>query len=563
MFDRDGGSNQTVVGTLARRGGSDTLEAEVCDLVHARPKRCVRTVLAGSLLFGGALTALVISEAQPASAAEVIQTIPVGSLPVSVSSDGTHVWVANEGAETVTELKASTGSIVRTITIPETGYAPDAISSDGTHVWVTSGGISYQDVTELNASNGSIVQTIELGYVPVAVSSDGTHVWLTSGGLVTELNASTGSIVQTIHVMNNAIAISSDGTNVWIANRFQTVTQLNASTGSVVRTVTVGTSPADVSTDGTHAWVTTDNTLDELNASTGVIGQTIFAGNGPEGVSSDGTHVWVADSSDNAVSELDASTGIVVQTIPVGSDPVAVSSDGTHAWVVNNGGNSVSEIGIKDTPTTPTISNLPGSGFVGSGFTATVSTTGDGGRSVTSSTTGVCTASGLVISYIGAGTCTLTAHVAAGTNYTAADGSPQSLTIYTLVKSVKCSSFTGLIGETGTFSHCGDRANTGGSGTMPLDSTTGGTITWASPPGAQGTTSISFTLTAVGGSGQPTDEHEPESCPTGSQEDELAGTVQADTGKGVSIPVGGTVTAEVCQQGESFSLEPGTRFVLR
>ena len=30
-----------------------------------------------------------------ASAAAVVNTIPVGSEPVGVSSDGTHVWVAN------------------------------------------------------------------------------------------------------------------------------------------------------------------------------------------------------------------------------------------------------------------------------------------------------------------------------------------------------------------------------------------------------------------------------------------------------------------------------------
>ena len=81
------------------------------------------------------------------------------------------------------------------------------------------------------------------------------------------------------------------------------------------------------------------------------------------------------------------------------------------------------------TPTAPVISNLPASGVIGGGFTATVSTTGDGTKSITSSTTGVCTASGLAVSFVGLGTCTLTAHVAAGLNYAAADGSPQSFTV--------------------------------------------------------------------------------------------------------------------------------------
>ena len=50
---------------------------------------------------------------------------------------------------------------------------------------------------------------------------------------------------------------------------------------------------------------------------------------------------------------------------------------------------------------TPSISNLPASGVVGGGFTATVATTGDGTKSVTSNSTSVCTADGLTVSYVG------------------------------------------------------------------------------------------------------------------------------------------------------------------
>ena len=54
-----------------------------------------------------------------------------------MSSDGTHVWVANFGGNSVTEINASTGAVVRTIAV---GSRPDGVSSDGTHVWVANGG---------------------------------------------------------------------------------------------------------------------------------------------------------------------------------------------------------------------------------------------------------------------------------------------------------------------------------------------------------------------------------------------------------------------------------------
>ncbi len=83
------------------------------------------------------------------------------------------------------------------------------------------------------------------------------------------------------------------------------------------------------------------------------------------------------------------------------------------------------------TPTTPSISNLPASGTFGGSFVASVATNGDGTPSVTSNNTSVCTVGvdGFTVTYVGVGTCSLTAHVAAGTNYLAADGSPQTFTV--------------------------------------------------------------------------------------------------------------------------------------
>ena len=84
------------------------------------------------------------------------------------------------------------------------------------------------------------------------------------------------------------------------------------------------------------------------------------------------------------------------------------------------------------TPTVPTITNIPSDAIwsSGGGFTATLgSTDSDGTQSVTSSTPDVCTASDLAVTYVTAGTCTLTAQTAESTDYAAASGSPQTFTI--------------------------------------------------------------------------------------------------------------------------------------
>ena len=349
-----------------------------------RFRSALRTALAGTLLLGVALTAAVIIGASPASATTVVQTIGVGNIPDAVSSDGTHVWVANDADSTVTELDASTGAVVQTIGV---GSGPDAVSSDGTHVWVA----NYPDntVTELDASTGAVVQTIGVGYHPDAVSSDGTHVWVANygGNTVTELDASTGAVVQTIGVGTNP--------NRRLLGRHPRLGgELRRLHGDRARRLDRGGRPdhrrglpiptPSPRTGPTSGWRTTATApVTELDASTGAVVQTIGVGTAPYGVSSDGTHVWVANYDDNSVTELDASTGAVVQTIDVGNHPDAVSSDGTHVWVANLGDNTVSELA----PFQITTTSL-GSGTASTPYSATVSTTGGTGPYTWSTTAG-------------------------------------------------------------------------------------------------------------------------------------------------------------------------------
>jgi YVTN family beta-propeller protein len=178
-----------------------------------------------------------------ASAAAVVKTIPVGSEPGAVSSDGTHVWVANSGGGTVSEIDASTGTVVDTIPV---GTDPVAVSSDGTHVWVANEGTyTYGTpnpvngtVSEIDASTGTVVNTIPAGSDPSGVSSDGTHVWVENDGGFSEIDASTGTVVNTIPVGSGIHAeffgVSSDGTHVWVTNAGGIVSEIQIGSASTL-----------------------------------------------------------------------------------------------------------------------------------------------------------------------------------------------------------------------------------------------------------------------------------------------------------------------------------------
>ncbi len=255
-----------------------------------------------------------------------------------ISASGSDVWISDWVDSTVVEYN-NMDEYVGTTTVGN-GNNPYAISSDGTHVWVADEG-GFGDggntVTELDASDGSLVQTIPVGSTPDAVSSDGTHVWVANSGddTVTELGASDGSLLQTIPVGESPAGISSDGTHVWVSDEGDdAVTELDASDGSVVQTIPVGRAPGAITSDGTHVWVGSEDEVIELDASNGSVVRTIPVALGADSVSSNGVHVWLGG---NGVTELKASTGSLVAVIETPAvDPSAfVSSLGANVWIAN------------------------------------------------------------------------------------------------------------------------------------------------------------------------------------------------------------------------------------
>jgi DNA-binding beta-propeller fold protein YncE len=143
----------------------------------------------------------------------------------------------------VTELSASTGAYVSYLGEEQYGFSSaDAVSSDGTHVWVANDGNSV--VTEIDASTAALVAGVSDDISdPLAVSSDGTDVWVVNAGnTVAEISATTGKAIALLsssaYVFSHPLAISADGTDVWVANSTgNSVTEIDAATRAIVRVI--------------------------------------------------------------------------------------------------------------------------------------------------------------------------------------------------------------------------------------------------------------------------------------------------------------------------------------
>ena len=175
---------------------------------------------AGAVRLTGVLVAAVAMAAccvgvSSAAAEKASARSPSAGTPDGVSSDGAHVWVANVSEDTVSEIEASSGTVIRTIPVgsprwrvfgwsPRLGREParrygqrDRSVERHRHphdprrratplaclrMEPTSGSrtAAKSTVSEIEASSGTVIRTIPVGNHPHGVSSDGTHVWVTN-----------------------------------------------------------------------------------------------------------------------------------------------------------------------------------------------------------------------------------------------------------------------------------------------------------------------------------------------------------------------------------------------
>ena len=361
-------------------------------------------------------------------------------------------------------LKVSGGTISVLVTPAQIGSLWTSLGNGGiAAAWgvrAAGGNVYFSDVVD-----NVVDQVSSSGGSPVAVAGNGREGYSGNGGLATaaELYDPTG------------LYVDASG-NLFIADSKNAVIR-KVNTSGVISTF-AGTGTAGSTGNGGLA------TGAELNKPFGVVEDA--SGN-----------VYIADYVGACVREVntngDMSTYAGTCGTPgvtkEGGAPSSVLFEGPSQVVFDPSGNLyINDYGAEQidevagaqstllTPSTPTISNLPAGGTVGGTFTATVATTSNGTTSVTSNSTTVCTASGLAVTLVGAGTCSLTAQVAASSTYSAATGTPQTVPVVGATLSTP---------STPTISN------------LPAGGTVGGTFTATVATTSNGTTSVTSNSTTV------------------------------------------------------------------
>ena len=240
--------------------------------------------------------------------ATVLGLTTVGIDPQLLRSDGADIWVANQGGNSVSRVRASDGKRLETWTGATSAYGVLVAMGRILVTGQTSPGNLYR-IDPTQPAGAVTTVSSNLGLSPEGLAFDGVRVW-------------------TANLAGSVSIVTPGATIPW-----------------TVTTVTSGFSGlAGALYDGATIWITDESagTLLKLD-SAGVVLQTVTVGQDPENPVFDGTSIWVPNYGSNSVSVVRASSGAVLRTLTGGlTNPFSAAFDGERVAITNSGGDSVS-----------------------------------------------------------------------------------------------------------------------------------------------------------------------------------------------------------------------------
>lgn len=233
---------------------------------------------------------------------------------------------------TVYVVDGATNTVIDTIVAAApTGIA---VNPSGTQIYVASDGA--QTVTVIDTATHAITATFPWGDSGVAINRTGTRAYSTFGsspGRVQVIDAVNQKQIGFIEVRNVAfgIAVHPNGTLAYVTNNASnSVSVIDTVQNKVIGSIRVGLSPAGiaVSSAGDRAYVANfaDNTVSVINLASNVVIDNITVETAPVWIAltPHGTSAYVANYGSNTVSVIDTASDSVIDSIAVGTNPTSV-----------------------------------------------------------------------------------------------------------------------------------------------------------------------------------------------------------------------------------------------
>jgi YVTN family beta-propeller protein len=279
----------------------------------------------------------------------VVDDIPLGGRPSSITAGAGAVWVSDYDDGTVVRIDLRTHR-TRAIAVP---LEPRSVAVADGVVWVTDGAKLVQlDARYLNVKGQTRLRQDTPGFArtsgsPGAVASGTAGLWAAHGvSAVSHLDLVSGRATRTVTLADVPLGLAVADDSVWVAAPpTSRVISLDPTTGSITGSVRVdnlsygaagGYVNASIAVDSSSVWAPSGRTVTRIDRLSLATIKKIHTSESTIGVAVGLGSVWVANNLEGTVSRIDPRTNRVVDTIKVGGNPTWIAVTADRVWVTVN-----------------------------------------------------------------------------------------------------------------------------------------------------------------------------------------------------------------------------------
>jgi streptogramin lyase len=210
-----------------------------------------------------------LSGDQTSKPGDILLKFPApGSNPSGLAWDGTHLWLADDGTDTIFKLDPTDGRVLSSFKSP--GSSPRGLVWDGNHLWQADN--ATRKLHQLDRATGAALSALDEPATPAkarlpelgGLTWDGRHLWCGTvdgwSSRMNQMDPKDGSTKQFFFTKGYPRALATDGTFIWNAtdnegHRVGIVYKYKLSDGLFVSQFdTPGFYPTGLAFDGRNLW---------------------------------------------------------------------------------------------------------------------------------------------------------------------------------------------------------------------------------------------------------------------------------------------------------------------
>ncbi len=289
----------------------------------------------------------------------------VGQIPRQISQPVTlrgasYLFVANEGSDSVSVIRQSTGAVVETIPVGDRPFGVHAVSGEnGQFIYVSNAGSN--SISVINPSTSSVVSTISVGERPTYLLSAEGKLYVSNAGSnsVSVINTASNTVASTISVGTEPAGLAVSGSELFVANAGRpnqsggnSISVIDTDSDTLTDTIMLTgatTEPRGIAVYNNRLYTANygSDAVSIINTETHAIESEISLPGGPRDIAVAGSHLYVSAFDAGTIWDIDSATRLETAIITVGHSPsgLAVTDSALYYTRAKDGG--VSQIALE------------------------------------------------------------------------------------------------------------------------------------------------------------------------------------------------------------------------